>query len=365
METSFADIILRKIKTMPGVDVSTIQNQPVPSTSDSITETTKSRQRKIPNFIFGTGKVLNPTKPKVQVIHKATVPKNTASVNSISNTRPKDSHSDNDTIERYKKFIDNLIKKKNENKRRTIAEHPEYNRDTNPYPTFGKKYDGEKAVISLTSWKARINTVYITLDSLIRKCPGFHIVLVLSEEEFPKMCEELPESLMSLVDTKKIELLFVYKNYKSFKKVLFAMDKYRDVPIISADDDCMYTSNYAKYLYDKWVDNKTAFASCWGRKTKNTFHLAGFGTLHPPFFYGVDGLKKLNKTIISTNDDDAYYTAFRIKKNFDNCICLNTEPHLTKNVINNYAIIQNEVSPLSKKYLTKKFPLDIILKEIV
>lgn len=28
----------------------------------------------------------------------------------------------------------------------------EYTRDTNPYPSFGKKYNGEKAIISLTSW---------------------------------------------------------------------------------------------------------------------------------------------------------------------------------------------------------------------
>lgn len=363
MET-FIDIILRKMKTMPSVDVSTIHSQPVPSTSDSNTETSKARKRKMPNFIFGTGKVLTPTKPKVQVIHKAPVPKETVSVNKTSNTVPKDNPSGNDTIKLYQKFIDNLIKKKKEKQRKPVVEHPEYNRDTNPYPSFGKKYDGEKAVISLTSWKARINTVYITLGSLIQQCPGFHIVLVLSEEEFPKMREQLPKSLMSLVNSEKIELLWVYKNYKSFKKVLFTMDKYRDVPIISADDDCIYICNYAKYLYDKWVDNKTAFASCWGRKIHNSFHLAGFGTLHPPFFYGVDGLKKLNKTIISTNDDDAYYTAFRIKRKFDKCICLNTEQHLTKTVINNYAIIQNENSPLSKEYLKKKFPLDVILKEI-
>jgi hypothetical protein len=50
-------------------------------------------------------------------------------------------------------------------------EHPEYNSDTNPYPSFGKKYNGEKAIISLTSWKARINTVSKTLFSLLQQCP--------------------------------------------------------------------------------------------------------------------------------------------------------------------------------------------------
>lgn len=364
MET-FVDILLRKMKTMPNVDVSTIQRQPVPSTTDNNTQHLKASQRQMPHFSFGKGKFLEPPKSKVQVNNKVDVTKKTVSDKKIQNTAPKDNPSGNGTIELYKKFVDNLIKKKKDKQRKAIVEHPEYNMDTNPYPSFGKKYDGEKAVISLTSWKARINTVYITLDSLIQQCPGFHIVLVLSEEEFPKMCKELPETLMNLVNREKIELLWVYKNYKSFKKVLFTMDKYRDIPIISADDDCIYTCNYAKYLYDKWLDNKTAFVSCWGRKTRNTFHLAGFGTLHPPFFYGVDGLKKLNKNIISRNDDDAYYTAFRIKRNFNNCICLNTEAHLTKHVINNYAIIQNELSPLSKEYLKKQFPLEFILKEIL
>ena len=55
-------------------------------------------------------------------------------------------------------------------------EHEEYTRDN--YPTSGKKYNGEKAIISLTSWRARINTVDKTIYSLIKQCPGFHIVLV-------------------------------------------------------------------------------------------------------------------------------------------------------------------------------------------
>ena len=119
-----------------------------------------------------------------------------------------------------------------------------------------KIYNGEKAIISLTSWKARINTVGKTLYSLLKMCPGFHIVLVLSEEEFPKKEEELPEELMLFVDNDLIEILWVYKNYKAFKKVLFTMDKYRDVTVISADDDCIYLKNYAEKWYNEWLKNK-------------------------------------------------------------------------------------------------------------
>ena len=140
-------------------------------------------------------------------------------------------------------------------------EHEEYNRDTNPYPSFGKKYNGEKAIISMTSWAARISTCTKTIFSLLKQCPGFHIVLVLSEEEFPKMMDELPDNLKLFVDNELIEVLWVYKNYKSFKKVLFTMDKYRTVPVISADDDCIYTCNYAQELYDKWLENPNCVIS--------------------------------------------------------------------------------------------------------
>lgn len=134
------------------------------------------------------------------------------------------------------------------------------------YESMGKEYAGEKACISLTSWKARINTVSKTLYSLIKMCPGFHIVLVLSKDEFPLMEKELPDNLMLFVENKLIELFWIKPNLKSFKKVLFTMDKYRDVPVISADDDCIYTCNYAQELYDSLQEYKVISY----RKSKNS-----------------------------------------------------------------------------------------------
>jgi hypothetical protein len=161
-----------------------------------------------------------------------------------------------------------------------MSEREEYTRDN--YPTFGKKYNGERAVISLTSWKARINTVSKTLYSLIKQCPGFHIVLVLSEEEFPKMMDEMPANLKLFVKNNLVEVLWVYKNYKSFKKVLFTMDKYRDVPVISADDDCIYTCNYAEELYQKWTENENSVISNDCPKNTKLIWLRGPNTLYPP-----------------------------------------------------------------------------------
>jgi len=190
----------------------------------------------------------------------------------------------------------------------------EYNRDTNPYPSFGKKYNGEKAIISLTSWTARINTVAKTIYSLLKQCPDFHIVLVLSEEEFPKMMNELPENLKLLVDNGLIEILWVYKNYKSFKKWIFTADKYKDIPIISADDDCIYTCNYAQDLFNVWKKNEN---KCIVRYThRKSYQTQGPCTLYSIHFkdliFLIKLIKEKNKNYLL--DDDYYTKKFKLLK---------------------------------------------------
>lgn len=184
-----------------------------------------------------------------------------------------------------------------------FSELPEYTRDT--YLSFGKKYNNEIGVISLTSWTARINTVAKTLFSLVQQCPNFHIVLVLAEEEFPKMTAELPENLMLFVENELIELMFVRKNYRSFKKVLFTMDKYRDVPVISADDDCIYTCNYAQELYDKWVSEKKHIISF--RKSKKSPGCpVGCSVLYSPKTFSTL-IFEFKKFKIKNNQDDGFF----------------------------------------------------------
>lgn len=176
------------------------------------------------------------------------------------------------------------------------------------YKSSGKKYNGEKAIISLTSWKARINNVSKTLFSLIQHCPGFHIVLVLSEEEFPKKETELPENLMMFVNNDLIEILWVYKNYKSFKKIIFTMQKYKTVPIITADDDMFYAHNYAEELYDIWFKNKNQIV---GNRIHEKLGLqifsGGCGVIYPPNCFGDLGIKFLSWFNMSSSHDDLLY----------------------------------------------------------
>lgn len=177
------------------------------------------------------------------------------------------------------------------------------------YISNGKLYNNEKAIISITSWKRRINTVSKTLFSLLKNCPGFHIVLVLSEEEFKTKEQELPEDLLLLIETKQIELLWIYNNFKSFKKVLFTMDKYKDVPVISADDDCLYTCNYAEILYQKWLNNPECIITYRSSRDNMCLSPWGPGTLHPPGFYNLpEALKVMFYCLrLGHSHDDVFY----------------------------------------------------------
>ena len=144
-----------------------------------------------------------------------------------------------------------------------------------------------KACIALTSWKKRINTVGLTIYNLFETCgPDYHIVLTLAEEEFPRKEQELPRDLLLMNKAGVFEILWVKKNWRSFKKWIFCGLKYRNVPIISADDDCIYKCNYADKLFNFWKTHKRAIITNDGMNYSHGKIQWGRGpnTLYPPAF---------------------------------------------------------------------------------
>ena len=202
------------------------------------------------------------------------------------------------------------------------------------YESSGKVYAGEKACISMTSWKARINTCAKTIFSLLQQCPGFHIVLVLSKDEFPLKEKELPENLMLFVENNLIELFWIRPNLKSFKKVLFTMDKYHDVPVISADDDCIYTCNYAQLFYDVWKQNQNCCVSNAVYKKYGYVWTNGQCTLYRPYCFFNHGLNNINLFFKFGSNDDAFISGL-YKKLKINCIFVKAPLffHTTKNAL--------------------------------
>lgn len=171
-----------------------------------------------------------------------------------------------------------------------------------------KEYQGEKAIISLTSWKARINSVSKTIFSIIKLNKNFHIVLVLSEDEFTNKEDELPEDLQLLIKNNVIELLWVKQNTKSFKKLFPTQAKYPDVPIIVADDGLIYKRNFAEILYNAWsADNKSIYTTSIYNKFGIKWGCGGWGIIFPPGCFNKYYPACLTDEIIASNHDDALY----------------------------------------------------------
>lgn len=213
-----------------------------------------------------------------------------------------------------------------------------------------KQYHNEKAVISLTSWKGRINQVGKVIYSIFKHCPDFHIVLVLSNAEFPLKEKELPQDLLVLLNHNLFELLWVKENYKSLKKVLYTMDKYRDLPVISADDDCLYTCNYAKILYDAWLSDKRAVITTKpSTRFRRTCTQYGECTLHPPYLYGPLGILALNLCandfLSVSGNDDHFMSSLREVLNLNRYRILNiknTDLHVWYNSASTILQVKND-----------------------
>ena len=169
--------------------------------------------------------------------------------------------------------------------------------------------------IGITSWKKRIDTVYKTIDTLLKN-KGFKIILTLSEEEFPQKEKELPFEIVKYKNEGQIEILWIYKNYRSFKKILFGMDKYRTLPFITADDDGLYPTNYCEKLYKVYCSDHTKIyynSSGCG---------SGFGYIFPPYIFKQYTLRFIEKLSSKYDNDDLLYMKLADKMNIKR-VCLN------------------------------------------
>lgn len=166
----------------------------------------------------------------------------------------------------------------------------------------------KKACIALTSWKKRIDSVGLTIFSIREMCgTKYHIVLTLSEDEFPQKERELPHDLVTMNKAGVVEILWVKHNYRSFKKVFWTAQKYPNVPIISADDGQVYTTNFADILIDFGRLHPNAICA-WRKCTHNglTMPVGCAGILYPRTFPFHLCVKVLSNQIYKTRHDDMF-----------------------------------------------------------
>ncbi len=105
-------------------------------------------------------------------------------------------------------------------------------------------------IVSLTTYPARINTVWVTIASLLKQTyKPAKVVLYLSNEQFPNGELDLPTILKKL-KKRGLEIAFVEDDLKPHKKYYYALNEYKDKSVITADDDIFYPENHIESLVD-------------------------------------------------------------------------------------------------------------------
>lgn len=104
-------------------------------------------------------------------------------------------------------------------------------------------------IISLTSFPARINNVWMVIETLKRQTVlPEKIILWLSKEQFPNN-DDIPDSLKQQVDS-LFEIRMVDENLRSHKKYFYTISEYPDKNFITCDDDVFYDPNMIRRLVE-------------------------------------------------------------------------------------------------------------------
>ena len=168
-------------------------------------------------------------------------------------------------------------------------------------------------VVTMTSWKKRIEYVSISILSLLKQTvKPRSIELNLSEEEFPNKENDLHKDLIELTKIYPININWVGSNVKSFKKLIPTLKKYwneKDLYVFTADDDVVYEYNMLeKFLAisEKLPEACICFGKFSGALCDQPV-VKGGATLYKVRFFTENVWTQLNETIINTNEDDWWY----------------------------------------------------------
>lgn len=113
--------------------------------------------------------------------------------------------------------------------------------------------DKKKVIVSLTSYPERFGNLIRVFDSIYANTMlPWKIVLTLQTADVAEMPKELVDYI---ANHKEIEILQYEENLKCHLKYFLAMQKYREYPIITIDDDVLYTKDLISSLYMAYINN--------------------------------------------------------------------------------------------------------------
>lgn len=105
-------------------------------------------------------------------------------------------------------------------------------------------------IVSLTSYPARIDSVWLTTHSLLnQELRPASVELWLAKNAFPKGEKDLPKKLLKQ-KKQGLSIKFCDEDLRPHKKYYYAMKEHSESIIITADDDMLYPENMTKELMD-------------------------------------------------------------------------------------------------------------------
>lgn len=108
-----------------------------------------------------------------------------------------------------------------------------------------------RVIVSLTSFPARIDKVYLCINSLLRQTvKADKIVLWLADTQFPNG-NGIPENLKCLVG-KDFEIRFC-DDLKSYKKIFYSAQQFKNDIIVTVDDDTLYPEDWLLNLINTYI----------------------------------------------------------------------------------------------------------------
>ena len=86
----------------------------------------------------------------------------------------------------------------------------------------------EKIILTMTSWKKRINYCHKTIEILLtNSLSPYKLILYLAKEEFPRKNFELPQNLLKSLKYDNFEIFWVKENNNVFKKLIQTINSFK------------------------------------------------------------------------------------------------------------------------------------------
>lgn len=158
-------------------------------------------------------------------------------------------------------------------------------------------------IISLTTFPARISTLWLTIYSLFRQTlMPKKIILWLSSLQFPNGLEDIPKNLKKFMKY-GLEIYFVDEDIGSHKKYYYTLQFFPRYYIVTVDDDFVYHSSMLEQLYTTSKNFRDSVVCNYARyiKRDDTGKLCPYNTwpiinnndfkpiIHPDIFFGSGG----------------------------------------------------------------------------